>query len=404
MRTLRQEVAGKFVGVRRQCWLSAVLLCGAMALCVGCQSAFVKVEKEKEKPPTGTVSQILPMWQKQVAWSPNPLNNGAPVAALTGRIYLMAADSSGTTLEGDGTLEVVAYDCADPAHPAAIEGWRFDQETLKRLLSKDGLGWGYSLIMPWGTYRPDFNRIRLSVSYRHDEKTTPVTHPGDLMAMEPSVSMFASNTTGPTGLRQPALAPFQANGISQTGGSIPPAGNPDGTTSSRMARIQLPQSRQTATVITPQAQPQPAYIQQAPPTFTPQPQPTFAPQPQPALAPQPMPNQLQPTSSIGTIAPVPPIAYQAPAQSGVMYAPGPVAENPPSATLQPVPQPPALDAPMPATPVADGAATSADSAPGMVQMPDGSNVVQFAPTAPAGSPGVRRFTLPGGIQRPATMP
>lgn len=49
-----------------------------------------------------------------------------------------------------------------------LEQWRFDPQTLKRLLKKDMIGQGYTLFLPWGTYRPDVRRVRVNVRYEVD--------------------------------------------------------------------------------------------------------------------------------------------------------------------------------------------------------------------------------------------
>src|SRR5262249_41445546 len=43
--------------------------------------------------------------------------------------------------------------------------WRIDQDTLQRLLRRDMIGWGYTLFLPWGTYKPEITQVHLKVRY-----------------------------------------------------------------------------------------------------------------------------------------------------------------------------------------------------------------------------------------------
>jgi hypothetical protein len=60
-----------------------------------------------------------------------------------------------------GTVVVHMYDVSNGQEPRELERWVFDPESLKKLVKQDGWGWGYDLILPWGTYRPDITKVEM---------------------------------------------------------------------------------------------------------------------------------------------------------------------------------------------------------------------------------------------------
>ena len=53
-----------------------------------------------------------------------------------------------------------------PKSEVPLEVWRFDKETLKRLAKHDAVGWGYTLVLPWGTYKPEITQVELRLSFQ----------------------------------------------------------------------------------------------------------------------------------------------------------------------------------------------------------------------------------------------
>jgi hypothetical protein len=122
-----------------------------------------------DQPPTGSVHQVVATWNNQVFTAPDPVHGGAAVTGLAGRLYLFGPQLD-FPLEGDGAVVVDLYDptsgtAAPNGTPVPLEEWRFDKDTLKRLERKDMIGWGYTLFLPWGTYRPEIKQVRLQVRY-----------------------------------------------------------------------------------------------------------------------------------------------------------------------------------------------------------------------------------------------
>jgi hypothetical protein len=144
---------------------SLLSLCG----CVGLEG-FVNLT---DSPPTGTVCQIVATWNKEVMFAPDPANGGRPSPGITGRLYLFGPQIDvPLACEGSLTVDLFIVDQPSAASPPdkgggprLLEEWRLDKNTLHCLLRKDPIGWGYTLFLPWGTYRPEIKQIRLKLRY-----------------------------------------------------------------------------------------------------------------------------------------------------------------------------------------------------------------------------------------------
>jgi hypothetical protein len=145
--------------------VSVVLVVGA-SLSAGCVMLDTHLTK-RDAPPTGPAAQVVVTWDKSVRFAPDPAHGGAPNPGVAGRLYLFGTDCS-FPLAADGSLQVELYDdtpLASGGKAVLKEQWNIDKDTLKRLLRKDMIGWGYSLFLPWGTYSPDITRVHLMVRY-----------------------------------------------------------------------------------------------------------------------------------------------------------------------------------------------------------------------------------------------
>jgi hypothetical protein len=122
--------------------------------------------RELQHPPaTSGIRQAITTWQPQLVSVPDPTHAGAPVPGFAGRLYLFGEGIDFPKV-GDGSVVVDLYD-ESAARPRAVllETWHLDQDSLERLLRKDIVGWGYTLFLPWGTARPEVNRVRLDLRY-----------------------------------------------------------------------------------------------------------------------------------------------------------------------------------------------------------------------------------------------
>jgi hypothetical protein len=161
-----------------------------------------------------TPCEVVVAWNPEVMTRPDPVNRGTPLPGLGGRMYLFG-EGSDCPLPGDGSVVVDLYD-RTPPHGAnntvPLEEWRIDRATLKRLLRRDAVGWGYTLFLPWGTYRPDIREVELRLRY------DPVS--GSPLYAESSPVVFHKDTPAflPAGANQSAKQALPASPavISQT--------------------------------------------------------------------------------------------------------------------------------------------------------------------------------------------
>ena len=134
--------------------------------------------------PAPAPSQVVASWQPDVQFTPDPANGGAERPTLFGRVYLFGPDLKYPMI-GDGKLVVDLYAGPIPRDGAAqpLEEWRFDPATLKGLAKRDFLGWGYTVPLPWGTYRPDLTCVQIRARYE-SAKGTPLYADGAPMAVK----------------------------------------------------------------------------------------------------------------------------------------------------------------------------------------------------------------------------
>jgi hypothetical protein len=129
----------------------------------------------RDGPPRGEVCQLTAVWNHEIVYAPDPTHGGQITPGLTGRLYLFGEDLKYPLAE-EGRIVVDLFDetpLAQGKPPVLLEEWRFDKEGAKQLLRRDTVGWGYTLVLPWGTYRPDILQIRLKLRY-DSAKTMPL--------------------------------------------------------------------------------------------------------------------------------------------------------------------------------------------------------------------------------------
>jgi hypothetical protein len=111
--------------------------------------------------------QVVVTWFPEVVFTPDPAHKGEPAPGLAGRVYLFGPEI-GAPLVGDGSIVVDLYEDAPAAKarpPVPLEEWRLDRDTLARLKRKDAVGWGYTIFLPWGTYKPEITHVHLRLRY-----------------------------------------------------------------------------------------------------------------------------------------------------------------------------------------------------------------------------------------------
>jgi hypothetical protein len=148
--------------------------------CVGLDAFTAK----HDGPPKEPVCKVVVAWVPQVVMTPDVVNNGRPLRCLAGRMYLFGADLK-HQVSGDGSLTVELYDPSahDPAtnEPKLLERWEIDAVTLnQKLLKHDFFGWGYTLALPFNTYRPDLTHVELRTRYQPKEGAPMFAEPSSV--------------------------------------------------------------------------------------------------------------------------------------------------------------------------------------------------------------------------------
>ena len=176
-------------------------------------------------------ADMVCIWQNRVSYLPDPTKNGAMGPGLAGQMFLLGPGSQ--FVHANGRLTVDLYDETRKAagvEPRLIERWAFDKETLKKLTTVDEtFGRNYTLFLPWPSYRPDLNRVRLTVRY-DPVSGPPLYAPDASVTLDPSATgqpvWSGGSTSGPQafptpgGLATPSLPPPMPS----SGPPQPPAG------------------------------------------------------------------------------------------------------------------------------------------------------------------------------------
>jgi hypothetical protein len=339
-----------------------------VALSSGCATT------QLAKAPKGMPAQVFAFWHKDIEFLPDSMNNGRMTPALCGRVWLFDGGQTGPApITADGSLVVSLY--TDPSRtnadgtPVPLEVWQITPDCMNRVVLKDRWGWGYTLNLPWNTYRPDISTVRLQVEYlppKDAKNPMPVFSDSPMLALQHP----GSTTQGVAKNKANDPTAPQQNVSGYMPGAVQPA--------SATLQGTLPVNR-----ITPPAAPSfnAANLQPALPPSCPVPLTPEAPKPadnapvltpvsgvggpglvQPAIAPAPgalqmaprSPQMVPPTNS--TPQTVPP-ANSAPAQT-TMPLSGPAPQGPPTAMPTPSSPPPQTtvlgNGPLPCPPPSTG--------------------------------------------------
>jgi hypothetical protein len=168
-----------------------LLLCGALP--IGCvhkgstrpddppAAAVADKDKKPQVPPPkpGTPpSTVFATFSNKVDYGTDPVSNKT-IAGVSGRVYLM--DENGVyALTGEGKMSVQLYDDSarlEGKPSKLLEQWNFDPATLKSIKQKDYLGEGFTMSLPWSTYRTDICQFHLAVRFE-PTKGNPISWSG----------------------------------------------------------------------------------------------------------------------------------------------------------------------------------------------------------------------------------
>ncbi|MCE9530041.1 MAG: hypothetical protein K8T89_02715 [Planctomycetes bacterium] len=143
----------------------AGMACAALAP-LGC-FALGKTSIHKEEPKAGQQGRLVSAWENKIVYAPDASRGGETIPGLTGRVYLFGPDLNAPYL-GDGKLLIDLFDATphgQGAPPKMIEHYIYPADVLQKLTKKDVFGDGYTLFLPWATYRPDISHIYILMRY-----------------------------------------------------------------------------------------------------------------------------------------------------------------------------------------------------------------------------------------------
>jgi hypothetical protein len=178
------------------CGLALALLAGTG--CVGLNPFACGPCDPCKDAPTGVPCEVVTYWGSTVGWVPDPTHEGNLSPGLLGHMFLFGPTDSRGNPTGpfvvDGSAVVELFDDTPRPggpNPVALEQWRIDSVTLKRLCKRGELGWGYTLFLPWGSYRPDIAAVHLKLRWEPAIKGMP------LYAQAATMSLDHSNNPKP---------------------------------------------------------------------------------------------------------------------------------------------------------------------------------------------------------------
>lgn len=122
-----------------------------------------------EKP--APVSQLFCSWQRHLSTLQDPTNNGTQVRGIVGQIFMVSAETTTATAEGD--LAITAYDVTP--RPAGMPEkqpsvWEFTKEVLDRMRTRDErFGPCYVVFLPWPAEWTDVTQVRLLARYQGEK-------------------------------------------------------------------------------------------------------------------------------------------------------------------------------------------------------------------------------------------
>jgi len=134
-----------------------------IAFAVGCVSLDVTKVRDI---PTGVPVQAAATWQTYVLFAADPTHEGASTPGLAGRLFLFGQQADMPIIaSGKAQVRLYSDEPGAATSDAPLEIWNLDPDTLKGKLQRDAIGWGFSLLLPWGTYRPELTHVRLTVRF-----------------------------------------------------------------------------------------------------------------------------------------------------------------------------------------------------------------------------------------------
>jgi hypothetical protein len=208
---------------------SYLVLAAVLALTGGCVTTDSLVTTAADQPPTGEVSEVHVWWHNQVMFGQDPVHDGKSMPGLAARVYLTRSQMRGGPIAGDGSILVQLFDPVQKAsdgQPVKLAEWGIENKALKQQLHRDGIGWGYTLLLPWETYRPDITTVLLRLRYLPPKGPAIFADPA-MVTLNPVQDLKLSNAQEPTpGVSKtstsPGLAANRQNPVAPTSATLTP--------------------------------------------------------------------------------------------------------------------------------------------------------------------------------------
>jgi hypothetical protein len=126
------------------------------ALSAGCVTLPAGLGGHAPKPEPAT--QMVAMWQNNIAQAADTLHGGVPVPCLAGKVYLLGPES-GRTLMGDGRMTVDLFD-ESGATPVLAQHYDHSAEVVRALCKKDMIGFCHAMPLPLPEGGPPLTKVR----------------------------------------------------------------------------------------------------------------------------------------------------------------------------------------------------------------------------------------------------
>jgi hypothetical protein len=156
------NATGRKPGSERRLAVWASMTFVMLAGLSGCvPEAFLIQPGASTEPP----ALLATRWDHDIHF-PNDTESGKTLPTIAGRITMFASDLK-TPVLAEGSIYVYMYSDMPEAKDKEelIAFWGFDTKTARKLRTKDAVGWGYTLPLPWSTYSPDLTQVRLKVRF-----------------------------------------------------------------------------------------------------------------------------------------------------------------------------------------------------------------------------------------------
>ncbi|HQR09549.1 MAG TPA: hypothetical protein PLN21_22195 [Gemmatales bacterium] len=149
---------------------------------LGCQSMSFTAPWT-ESAPIGNPTEVVAIWQDGVDVQLDANHGGLPIPGFAGRVVFMQSSNgqSGQSVLVNGPVKILLYDDRPvQGPPEPLETWTIKPEHLPLLVKKDMMGWGYSIWLPWNTYRKDIQNVKMTVEYTDAAGNKLLSVPGSI--------------------------------------------------------------------------------------------------------------------------------------------------------------------------------------------------------------------------------